>query len=60
MLVSVQIVGQVDKHIVKRRPLCVCLFSERALQTDRGLLSEPGAAELGQMEYQLLRFFTLL
>uniref|UniRef100_A0A3P8VI14 GRAM domain containing 2A n=1 Tax=Cynoglossus semilaevis TaxID=244447 RepID=A0A3P8VI14_CYNSE len=36
------------------------LQEERALQTDRGLLSEPGAAELGQMEYQLLRFFTLL
>uniref|UniRef100_H3CW20 GRAM domain containing 2A n=1 Tax=Tetraodon nigroviridis TaxID=99883 RepID=H3CW20_TETNG len=33
--------------------------AERALQTDRGLSSEP-AAELGQMEYQLLKFFTLL
>ncbi|XP_040019890.1 GRAM domain-containing protein 2A isoform X3 [Gasterosteus aculeatus] len=32
-------------------------LEERALQTDRGLLSEP---ELGQMEYQLLKFFTLL
>ncbi|XP_030016535.1 GRAM domain-containing protein 2A isoform X2 [Sphaeramia orbicularis] len=35
------------------------LLEERALQTDRGLLSEP-VAELGQMEYQLLKFFTLL
>ncbi|XP_029702325.1 GRAM domain-containing protein 2A isoform X3 [Takifugu rubripes] len=35
------------------------LLEERDLQTDRGLLSEP-VAELGQMEYQLLRFFTLL
>ncbi|XP_061743021.1 GRAM domain-containing protein 2A isoform X2 [Nerophis ophidion] len=34
-------------------------LEERALQTDRGLLSEP-VAELGQMEYQLLKFFTLL
>ncbi|KAM6949906.1 GRAM domain-containing protein 2A isoform 1-T1 [Lycodopsis pacificus] len=34
-------------------------LEERALQTDRGLLSEP-LAELGQMEYQLLKFFTLL
>ncbi|XP_076012444.1 GRAM domain-containing protein 2A [Genypterus blacodes] len=34
-------------------------LEERALQTERGLLSEP-AAELGQMEYQLLKFFTLL
>uniref|UniRef100_A0A096MG26 GRAM domain containing 2A n=1 Tax=Poecilia formosa TaxID=48698 RepID=A0A096MG26_POEFO len=34
-------------------------LSERGLQTDRGLLSEP-VAELGQMEYQLLKFFTLL
>lgn len=42
--------------------LCVCVrvcVTERALQTDRGLLSEP-VAELGQMEYQLLKFFTLL
>lgn len=38
--------------------LRVCV-TERALQTDRGLLSEP-VAELGQMEYQLLKFFTLL
>lgn len=40
----------------------LCLFvctTERALQTDRGLLSEP-VPELGQMEYQLLKFFTLL
>ncbi|XP_060924569.1 GRAM domain-containing protein 2A [Limanda limanda] len=35
------------------------LLEERVLQTDRGLLSEP-MAELGQMEYQLLKFFTLL
>ncbi|GLD55867.1 GRAM domain-containing protein 2 isoform X3 [Lates japonicus] len=35
------------------------LLEERALQTDRGLLSDP-VAELGQMEYQLLKFFTLL
>nr|XP_043886503.1 GRAM domain-containing protein 2A isoform X4 [Solea senegalensis]XP_043886504.1 GRAM domain-containing protein 2A isoform X5 [Solea senegalensis] len=35
------------------------LLEERALQTDRGLLSEP-VVELGQMEYQLLKFFTLL
>ncbi|XP_061616942.1 GRAM domain-containing protein 2A isoform X3 [Phyllopteryx taeniolatus] len=34
-------------------------LEERALQTDRGLLSEP-VAELGHMEYQLLKFFTLL
>ncbi|XP_034077245.1 GRAM domain-containing protein 2A isoform X4 [Gymnodraco acuticeps] len=34
-------------------------LEERALQTDRGLFSEP-LAELGQMEYQLLKFFTLL
>ncbi|KAF7667929.1 hypothetical protein LDENG_00041620 [Lucifuga dentata] len=34
-------------------------LQERVLQTDRGLLSEP-VAELGQMEYQLLKFFTLL
>uniref|UniRef100_A0A3Q1JD83 GRAM domain-containing protein n=1 Tax=Anabas testudineus TaxID=64144 RepID=A0A3Q1JD83_ANATE len=34
-------------------------LEERVLQTDRGLLSEP-VAELGQMEYQLLKFFTLL
>ncbi|XP_014885558.1 GRAM domain-containing protein 2 isoform X1 [Poecilia latipinna] len=34
-------------------------LEERGLQTDRGLLSEP-VAELGQMEYQLLKFFTLL
>ncbi|XP_077419082.1 GRAM domain-containing protein 2A isoform X3 [Vanacampus margaritifer] len=34
-------------------------LEERALQTDRGLLSEP-VSELGQMEYQLLKFFTLL
>ncbi|KAA8595952.1 hypothetical protein FQN60_011243 [Etheostoma spectabile] len=34
-------------------------LSARALQTDRGLLAEP-LAELGQMEYQLLKFFTLL
>lgn len=34
-------------------------LEERALQTDRGLLSEP-VAELSQMEYQLLKFFTLL
>ena len=38
--------------------VCVCV-TERALQTDTGLLSEP-VAELGQMEYQLLKFFTLL
>ncbi|KAM7014831.1 GRAM domain-containing protein 2A isoform 1-T1 [Tautogolabrus adspersus] len=35
------------------------LLEERSLQTDRGLLSEP-VTELGQMEYQLLKFFTLL
>ncbi|KAK7912368.1 hypothetical protein WMY93_012579 [Mugilogobius chulae] len=34
-------------------------LEERSPQTDRGLLSESGA-ELGQMEYQLLKFFTLL
>ncbi|KAJ0056751.1 hypothetical protein NL108_015292, partial [Boleophthalmus pectinirostris] len=34
-------------------------LEERPLQTDRSLSSEPGA-ELGQMEYQLLKFFTLL
>ncbi|XP_072321005.1 GRAM domain-containing protein 2A isoform X5 [Eucyclogobius newberryi] len=34
-------------------------LEERSPQTDRGLSSEPGA-ELGQMEYQLLKFFTLL
>uniref|UniRef100_UPI003AAC8C9E GRAM domain-containing protein 2A n=1 Tax=Centroberyx gerrardi TaxID=166262 RepID=UPI003AAC8C9E len=34
-------------------------LEERVLQTERGLLSEP-VAELGQMEYQLLKFFTLL
>ncbi|KAM9825042.1 GRAM domain-containing protein 2A isoform 6-T7 [Syngnathus typhle] len=34
-------------------------LEEGALETDRGLLSEP-VAELGQMEYQLLKFFTLL
>ncbi|KAM4597464.1 GRAM domain-containing protein 2A isoform 3-T3 [Fundulus diaphanus] len=34
-------------------------LEDRGLQTDRGLLSEP-VAELGQMEYQLLKFFTLL
>ncbi|XP_056135216.1 GRAM domain-containing protein 2A [Lampris incognitus] len=34
-------------------------LQERALQTERGLLSKQ-VAELGQMEYQLLKFFTLL
>ncbi|CAL9702269.1 unnamed protein product [Knipowitschia caucasica] len=34
-------------------------LEERPLQADRGLLSEPGL-ELGQMEYQLLKVFTLL
>lgn len=41
---------------------CACVrvcVTERALQTDRGLSSET-VAELGQMEYQLLKFFTLL
>ncbi|RVE74234.1 hypothetical protein OJAV_G00020030 [Oryzias javanicus] len=40
--------------VFKSEPL-----EERGLQTDRSLLSEP-VAELGQMEYQLLKFFTLL
>ncbi|XP_056269560.1 GRAM domain-containing protein 2A-like isoform X2 [Pseudoliparis swirei] len=43
-----------DTPFISEQPL-----EERALQTDRGLLSEP-LAELGQMEYQLLKFFTLL
>ncbi|XP_029936791.1 GRAM domain-containing protein 2A isoform X3 [Myripristis murdjan] len=34
-------------------------LEERTLQKERGLLLEP-VAELGQMEYQLLKFFTLL
>ncbi|XP_034737093.1 GRAM domain-containing protein 2A isoform X1 [Etheostoma cragini] len=44
----------VDTPFKSEQPL-----EERALQTDRGLLAEP-LAELGQMEYQLLKFFTLL
>uniref|UniRef100_A0A8C6U9E1 GRAM domain containing 2Aa n=1 Tax=Neogobius melanostomus TaxID=47308 RepID=A0A8C6U9E1_9GOBI len=43
----------------KPEPALEGSYAERSLQTDRGLLSEPGA-ELGQMEYQLLKFFTLL
>ncbi|XP_034015702.1 GRAM domain-containing protein 2A [Thalassophryne amazonica] len=35
------------------------LLEEQALQTERGHLSEPGP-EPGQMEYQLLKVFTLL
>ncbi|XP_017269758.1 GRAM domain-containing protein 2A isoform X2 [Kryptolebias marmoratus] len=46
--------GAVDTPFKAEQPL-----EERGLQTDRGLLSEP-VAELGQMEYQLLKFFTLL
>ncbi|KAM9817619.1 GRAM domain-containing protein 2A-like [Neosynchiropus ocellatus] len=34
-------------------------LEERALQTERGLLSEP-VADLSQMEYQLLKFCTVL
>uniref|UniRef100_A0A1A8S863 GRAM domain containing 2 n=1 Tax=Nothobranchius rachovii TaxID=451742 RepID=A0A1A8S863_9TELE len=46
--------GAADTPYKSEQPL-----EERGLQTDRGLLSEP-VAELGQMEYQLLKFFTLL
>ncbi|MED6273026.1 hypothetical protein CHARACLAT_002564 [Characodon lateralis] len=46
--------GPVDTPFKAEPPL-----EERGLQTDRSLLSEP-VAELGQMEYQLLKFFTLL
>ncbi|XP_028294902.1 GRAM domain-containing protein 2A-like isoform X2 [Gouania willdenowi] len=35
-------------------------LEERVLQTDRGLLLSEPVSELGQMEYQLLKFFTLL
>ncbi|KAG7283771.1 hypothetical protein CRUP_034395 [Coryphaenoides rupestris] len=43
-----------DTAFQKEAPL-----DEGTLQTDRGLLSEP-TGELGQIEYQLLKFFTLL
>ncbi|XP_013857028.1 GRAM domain-containing protein 2 [Austrofundulus limnaeus] len=46
--------GAADTPFKAEQPL-----EERGLQTDRGLLSEP-VAELGQMEYQLLKVFTLL
>ncbi|XP_023808613.1 GRAM domain-containing protein 2A isoform X2 [Oryzias latipes] len=46
--------GAADTVFKSEQPL-----EERGLQTDRSLLSEP-VAELGQMEYQLLKFFTLL
>ncbi|XP_037604458.1 GRAM domain-containing protein 2A isoform X2 [Sebastes umbrosus] len=51
---STSSLSAVDAPFKSEQPL-----EERALQTDRGLLSEP-LAELGQMEYQLLKFFTLL
>ncbi|KAM4592329.1 GRAM domain-containing protein 2A isoform 3-T4 [Odontesthes bonariensis] len=51
---STSSLGAADTPFKVEQPL-----EERGLQTDRGLLSEP-VAELGQMEYQLLKFFTLL
>ncbi|XP_072236205.1 GRAM domain-containing protein 2A isoform X1 [Leuresthes tenuis] len=51
---STSSLGAADTPFKSEQPL-----EERGLQTDRGLLSEP-VAELGQMEYQLLKFFTLL
>ncbi|XP_061595412.1 GRAM domain-containing protein 2A isoform X3 [Cololabis saira] len=51
---STSALGPPDTSFKSEQPL-----EERGLQTDRGLLSEP-VTELGQMEYQLLKFFTLL
>ncbi|XP_077375082.1 GRAM domain-containing protein 2A isoform X3 [Festucalex cinctus] len=51
--------GPIPREQQRNTALVEFFSQERALQTDRGLLSEP-VAELGQMEYQLLKFFTLL